>query len=448
VGGVRPAGAGKSGFGAGGWHGFSTRRNFNDSFMTKPPLSLFFLLFFGFFRMQATGQVNYRDGYVVRNGDTIRGRIDYSDWLMTPHQIDFQDGTGKQASFEPGEISAFAVGDVVFRSWSVKLYPYSQDPAVVTAPGWSGAPHDTTVFMLVVTGGRLTLYSYRDGRDVPYFFIGWAGGKPEQLRIVNTIVRKGAESDVLTNNLYQYQLADFVKGCPAVAKRPVEVLYEENALSRVVSTYNQCGPSIAETRKGRYRWLIHVLPVAGGLHSMVKVSGNTDAAYAGWPAFDGPTGGLGVIAQLSKGQRRLAIQADVLYDHFSVSSGEYHKNYYQRFRAKLQYEEIKGNLQVRYYYMAGKTRPFVGLGISNSLTINNNSTQTLSDVGNAQNFRQPLFGSADAIRMYRTGAFVSLGAQLRRWVLEGRAEQTQGLAGQSDIHAPVTNFYLLLGYMF
>ena len=415
----------------------------------KPPLSLILPLFFGLFWLQTTAQLTDRAGFVVRNGDTLRGRIADSNWAMTPQRVEFQDGaTGKRSSFGPTDISVFSVGDVVFRSWTVRLYPYSQDPAVVAAPGWSDAPCDTTIFMEWVTQGRLDLYYYLDGSDITYFFIGMAGGQPEQLRIRNKVVKKGAATDVLTDDLYKYQLADMVKGCPMIARRPVEVDYEANALSRLISTYNHCGKELVETHKGRYRPMIHVVPMVGGVYSSVWVKGNTDAAYVGWPAFYGPSGGLGLLLQPSKGQRKWAIQADFLYDHFSLNSHQYHKNYYQRVNARLDYDEIKGNIQLRYQYPAGHTRPFVGIGFSNTLTINNKSTQTLTDVGNSQSILQPLFGSADYIRMYRPGAFISLGAQFRRWVLEGRAEQTQGLTSMSGVSAPVMNFYVLIGYMF
>lgn len=412
--------------------------------MAKPPLSLILLLFW----IQTTGQVTNRDAWVVRNGDTLRGRIVDSSWVMTPQRVEFVNGaTGAKTSFGPRDISGFSVGDMVYRSWTIRVCPYSLDPAVVAAPGWSGAPYDTTVFMEWVTGGLLDLYSYRDAGDVAYFYIAAAGGQPEQLRIQNKVVKKGPETDVLTDNVYKYQLADKVKGCPMIARRPVEVDYEEGALRGLINTYNHCGKELVEPHKGRYRWMIHVLPLAGGMRSSVKMSGNTDAAYASWPAFNGPTGGLGFNFQPSKGQRRLAIQADFLYDHFSLKSDQYHKNYYQRFNARLDYDEIKGNIQVRYQYPMSKVRPFVGVGFSNTLTINNKSTQTLIDVGNSQNIRQPLFGSADYIRMYRPGAFVSMGAEVRKWVLEARAEQTQGLTNMPGVSAPVMNFYVLIGYM-
>jgi hypothetical protein len=254
------------------------------------------------------------------------------------------------------------------------------------------------------------------------------------------------ESDVLTDKLYQYQLADLVAGCPQIAGRPVEVAYEEYALGRLISTYNGCGNELVEGRKGRSRWIVRAVPMVGYLHSSVKMSGNADAAYAAWPAFNGPTGGLGVFLQPSRGRRRLGIQVDVLYDHFSLNSGNFQKNYYQRYSGHLDYDEVKGNIQLRYAQAVGSARPFIAIGFSNTLIINNQSHQSLYDAGTMQNIRQPMFGSDAAIRQYRPGAFVSLGAEMRRWVLEGRAEQTQGLTNLPGVNAPVMNFYVLIGY--
>ncbi|HXB95274.1 MAG TPA: hypothetical protein VNU70_08955 [Puia sp.] len=328
----------------------------------------------------------------------------------------------------------------------VKIFPYSQDPGVVTRPGWSNVPYDTTVFLRLVTGGRLNLYTCDDGAGVTYFFISVGNAQPEQLRIQKTLVKKGAETDVLTNDLYRYQLADLVAGCPMVAARPVEVPYEENALSRLISTYNHCGKELAANGKGRLHWNARLVPMAGYVHGSVKISGNTDAAYAGWPTFNLPTGGLGVFLQPTRGRRRLGIQVDALYDHLSLNSGKFQKNYYQVYTGRLDYDELKGNIQLRYQQPVGSARPFIAIGFSNTLIINNQSRQSLYDAGTSQNIRQPLFGSEQALRMYRPGAFVSLGTEMRHWVLEGRFEQTQGLTSLPGVNAPVTNFYVLIGY--
>lgn len=399
--------------------------------------------------LHSVGQVSYQEGYIVRGGDTVRGRIAYQEWGATPRRITFVGGAaGKEESLGPEEISAFFVNGELYRSQRVRIYPYSLDPAVVTDPGWRGEPYDTTLFLRLVTGGMLTLYAYLDEQGTPYFWLQAVGKPPELLRIGNKVIQKGAESDVQTDDLYKYQLADLVAGCPLIAQRPVEVDYEENALSRLVTTYNHCGKELVQSRKGRYPWKVHVVPLIGGLHSSVKLSGNTDAAYAGWPSFNGPTGGLGFLFQPTRGRRRLAIQLDGLFDQFLLKSGRLQKNYYQSYTAAMEYDEIKGNLQVRYQMPVGAARPWIGAGVSNTLIINNTSKQDLFDASSSQTIHQPLFGSTDDMRVYRAGVFVSLGAAFKHWVLEGRAERTQGLVSLPGVTSPVTNFYLLLGYMF
>ena len=337
------------------------------------------------------------------------------------------------------------------QSYTVKLYPYSQDPAVVTASGWRGQPYDTTIFLQRVTAGRLSLWSYRDTTDVVYFFIQTGTQTPVQLRIQNRVVVHGAESNVITDDLYKYQLADYVAACSKIADRPVPVAYEENALKRLIDTYNQCGVG-AEGAGKRRRVIASLLVLGGGLHSAVKPGGNTDAAYAHWPAFSGPTGGLGVWLQPaggSKSRKRWGVVIDVLYDDLSVNSGRFQKNYYQAYTGKLAYMEVKGNIQLRYAYPVGEFRPFIGIGFSNSLIFNNTSSQKYTDASDNTVIHQPLFGSGVDLSRYRPGGFGVVGLAWKRWSLEGRYERTADLANTTTgIKVPVTNFYALAGFRF
>ncbi len=404
---------------------------------------------------RAYAQENLQDGYIVSvQGDTVRGRIDYSDWVATPSRIDFQDGkTGLRSSFGLTQLLGFGVHQEVYRRYDVHIAPYSQDPAVVTASSWNGNPYDTVVFLRLVTSGRLTLYYYRDLLDVTYFFFQRQGKMPEQLVIRNRVIRASAKTDVLTDALYQYQLADLVATCSLVAERPVKVAYEENALRKLIDTYNGCGKEDGGRKRGLVR--LGIIPMIGYLHSAVKPGGNTDAAHAGFPAYNGPTGGVGVLIQpargrlsrLGGGHKRVALLVDGLYDHFSVSSGKFQKDFYETYSGKMEFDEVKIDLQLRYMYpLGGDYRPFVGVGFSNSLIINNNSTQKLFDASNSQTIRQPLFGSTESIRTYRPGGFVTLGVLWGRLSVEGRFERTAGLTNLPGVTTPVTNFSVLAGF--
>lgn len=394
--------------------------------------------------MPLCAQKNYVEGYIVRTGkDTVRGRIDYRDWVATPLRIDFQDShTGRQDAYTPRELEAFSVNGEVYRSYGVRVAPYSQDPAVAAAIDWHGEPYDTTIFLRLVTSGRLSLYYYRDQLDVTYFFVQREGKAPEQLQIRDRVVRKGAKTDVIADEAYKYQLADLVSSCSLVAERPVPVAYEENALKKLIDTYNHCGMEVG----GRKHSPVSFMLMAGYLHSSVRPGGNTDAAHAGWPAYNGPVGGVGVLFQPTKGRKRWALLADALYDRFSVNSSKFQKDYYETYSGKLDYDEVRIDVQLRYLFPAGDWRPFIGVGFSNSLIINNSSSQSVFDASTAQTIHQPLFGDKSYIQTYRPGGFLALGAIWKRWSLEARYERTAGLVNLAGISAPVGNFYVLAGF--
>lgn len=415
--------------------------------------TLFALCFLVFLSLSACAQERFEPGYIVTPaGDTLSGRIDHQDWVANPGKIVFLDGSaGKRAEYTATGMTAFGVGDEVYRNYTVKLYPYSQDPAVVTAPGWSGQPYDTAVFLRLVTAGRLSLWCYRNPADVVYFFIQKERQAPAQLRIQNKVVVHNAASDVSTDDLYKFQLSDYVAGCSAVSDKPVPVAYEENALRKLLDTYNHCGVE-AQAGGSRRRVVVHVLPLAGYLHSSVKPGGNTDAAYAHWPVFNGPAGGLGVWVQPARGSKswkRWGIVVDALYDDLSINSGRFQKNYYQSYTGKIAYSEVKVDIQLRYAYEVGNFLPFVGAGVSNSLIFNNTSSQKYVDASDNTTIRQPLFGMDGYFSRYRPGAFGVVGIGWKRWSLEGRYERTADLVNTTTgIKMPVTNLYALAGFRF
>jgi hypothetical protein len=264
------------------------------------------------------------------------------------------------------------------------------------------------------------------------------------------VVVNGDASNVLTDNVYKYQLADYVSACSKIADRPVPVAYEENALKRLIDTYNQCG--VGSEGGGKRRVVVDLLVEGGYLHSAVKPGGKSDATYAHWPAFSGPTGGLGVWIQPARGsksRKRWGLVIDALYNDLMVNSGRYQKNYYQAYSGKLAYMEVKGNVQLRYAYPLGDLRPFLGIGFSNSVIFNNTSSQKLTDASDNTVIHQPLFGSGVNFATYRPGGFGVVGLAWKRWSLEGRYERTSPLVNTTTgVKVPVTNLYALAAFAF
>lgn len=405
------------------------------------------------YQLRVQAQENFQPGFVVGvNGDTLRGRIDYRDWVANPKRVVFLDGAGKRTEYAEGSMTAFGVHDEVYRSYTVTVYPYSQDPAVVTASNWSGQPYDTKLFLRLVTTGRLSLWGYHDSTNVVYFFIQKGAQAPVQLRIQNRVVVHNAASDVITDDVYKFQLSDYVSACSRIADKPVPVAYEENALKNLIDIYNHCGAAPDEGGGKRRGVTVGLLVYGGGIRSAVKPEGKSNATYAHWPAYLGPTGGVGVWIEPAKGTKARkwwGLVIDALYDDLMVNSGIFHANYYQIYTGKLDYMEVKGNIQLRYAYTIGDWRPFLGIGFSNSLIFSNNSSQKLFDQNDNSTIRQPLFGSGVNLATYRPGGFGVVGVAWKRWSLEGRYERTADLVNTTTgIKAPVTNFYALAAFRF
>ena len=101
----------------------------------------------------AFSQQNYQDGYIIQHSsDTLRGQIDFRDWTINPKTISFQDGRGEKTEFSAPQIFAFFVSGETYRSYTVRIHPYSLDLDVLAA-GLQSAPYDTTVFLRLLTAG-------------------------------------------------------------------------------------------------------------------------------------------------------------------------------------------------------------------------------------------------------------------------------------------------------
>ena len=77
-------------------------------------------------------QKNFLPGYVIQNGDTLKGFIDYRNWRVNPDAISFRrDLNSDERVFAPLEIDGFAVHDERYASAGISKPGYTTTPAVV-----------------------------------------------------------------------------------------------------------------------------------------------------------------------------------------------------------------------------------------------------------------------------------------------------------------------------
>ena len=400
--------------------------------------------------LSAHAQKNFQDGYVIRkNGDTLKGQIDYKEWTTNPRSISFQEaGTGKITVWSPEDLRAFFVGGEKYSSTLVQVYPYSRDVAVFTSSFFDPAPYQKTVFLRSITEGKISLYGYIDSiSGANYFFISLPdGGAPRQLRLISDTVDVNGHNMFQLRETYKDQLSVDLADCKAVSRSVRRTPYEEGALRKLIFSYNHCGVDTVEKREaGGKGIMVRITPMAGYSISKARFTGNTAITpQAGFPAYGSLTGGLGVLFILPKNRQQFAILTDVLYQHFYSKSGLYRTGTYLTNDGVLDYNQVKLDLQFRYRYPAGRVRPFVQAGISNNIvTGNKNYMDTYDQLGNTTQ-QSPFLGGD--FRTYALGLLAGIGVEAGRFSLECRFESGSGFSDATSVGSSITSGSLLLGF--
>jgi len=103
----------------------------------------------------------------------------------------------------------------------------------------------------------------------------------------------------------------------------------------------------------------------------------------------------------------------------------------------------------RYRYPTGsRVRPFVNLGLSNTLIFSNKSNLDFYDPStNTHTIDAPFF-TEGGMKSYMVGIVGGLGIEAGRFNAEARLETTDGLSSVEGENVTPTIFYLLVGFSF
>lgn len=202
---------------------------------------LFFLLAAPFLSL---GQVNFKPGLVVTNGDTLQGYINYREWIKNPEAILFKHALTSQEQqtftvrnstyFEITGLEAYHryVGPVSMNELKTANLSSSPDIAAVT---------DTVFLKELVHGPYAALLSYTDAVKTRYFLKDVAGNAVQEMLYTRYFsYEEGQDIKVLTP--YRGQLwglaTKYERGTAALEGKIKRIKYTESDLRQIVSQIN------------------------------------------------------------------------------------------------------------------------------------------------------------------------------------------------------------------
>lgn len=318
-------------------------------------------------------QSNYVSGTIVTNdGNTLKGLINYQDWLVTPEAITFKSGESIR-EFKASEIKSFNVSGDRFISRNVKLEITEQrfqrmdindKPLFV----------DKTIFLNVLVEGIIGLYEFYDYR--PHYFVEKGG---DFIELTNRKYLAEDNNDVITRKKYLGQLNYLLSECSTV-KVKADLSYKRKELSKLIDEYNLCvSPNEKEDSEDSYVKKLdekrnHLYATGGLFISNFSIdSPNTLLRNFDGGSFTSPSFGASYEVTLSKNLKRLTLYNELIYSRYSESfNNERQTTVYIRYDPlKIEYSTIGLFSSFRYKFTRENTKviPFFNVGVGYNFVV-------------------------------------------------------------------------------
>lgn len=383
------------------------------------------ILFFFLVAHATSGQIDFRPGYIVKNGnDTIRGYVAYRGDKKNYSDCAFREkAKGEVVTYSPEDIMAYGIdGEKSFRSMELPKDAPKQGKVFVRviSEGYADLYRHEKVFLLKKEGYVTTIPS---PKNEPY-------GAPEDMVVKRTKRYVG---------ILNYTMLDCQMNANTAS-------YTERDISELIDAYNKCKKEFKPIQQPpgfKVNWLLF-----GGY-----LSSKLDFDYFKKIPFDGNTitGGTGI-----------ELSSPSLFDRlfFSVE-GIYIKNYYQgyyeeeklgdlfRYDVMFDVQSINVPIGIRYNLRSSRSTPYFKAGFSVSPIISS-SVHTIEERENSEGevYTRELTDNFEVKNP--KGVWLGLGYNRtvgkKQMFVEFRYEHAEGYLGSNLVnYSQANNFNFFIG---
>ncbi len=386
------------------------------------------------------GQKDFRPGYILQNGDTVKGYVDYRSDNRNANLCVFKNSlTAPERQIKPGEIDGY--GYFESRRYESKLIPVE------------GSATGTPRFVKILVKGTASLFVYQNFGKTDQYFLQ----KGLTFKLLEEIVRQETRPNgtkiKVREKPYEKVLAENFQDCPALAKDISETSLKNSSLMELFVKYNNCNPPpslsfVHKPVKNKFTWGV----VAGANASTLTIAGDTYLQIPkNYPGGITPHGGLFMNLILPRLNEKLSLLVEGIitqnkYQAEFVEKGNFGRENNYKVNFDLTY--INFPVQFRYTYPKGDFRPFINAGVVNAFCLKCEQEASKYSIFNNSGYTEtsePLRG----FRTYIQGLTGGLGVMQAKsnfpMVLELRYFTSNGFSKATTISTTINTYFLTFG---
>lgn len=203
------------------------------------------LLIFLLFSQITFSQDIFVDGYIVTlSQDTLRGKIKYGDWEITPTKIEFLDVKNTRTLYLPDDLMAFQINlkNEIYVSKTLKLDYFWLSEIAEHQRALLESKTETIFLRLLLKGDKASLYQFNDRDNRVRFF---TEKDKQTVELINFIYKKRVETESATKliefkkEIYKSQIPLICQDAPKSILKEIP-LYDQSSMMNFFNKYNSC----------------------------------------------------------------------------------------------------------------------------------------------------------------------------------------------------------------
>ncbi|WP_299758503.1 outer membrane beta-barrel protein [uncultured Pontibacter sp.] len=397
-------------------------------------------------------QKNFQSGFIVQNGDTVQGLVDYRGGVRSSQLTTFkQNESAAEQTFSPDNIQGYGFykEQKLFESHSV---PATAEEGTATQ----------RLFLNVLVKGKANLYHYRDAFQKERYYISKDNGPLVELTQVityKTDATTGRKRRV-TDKTFVTALSSVASDCAALSPAELKrVNLNHTSLTAAVFKYNQCvNPASVSYAQEKKKGHISIAPVAAYFVSNLTTTGPYILANREYDnSLSNFTGGISLNFTIPAINEKLSIQTDLLYTPYKFTSYQVEENGSGRQTSSevtFDLGYLKLPAQLRYTFPKGKIRPFINAGPVLAYAVKFKDKEVIQSTFMSSSYTEegPALPEYIGSRKYALGLTSGIGLSYpvngNALSIEARYEINDGFSAISEMTTRIKSSYFILSYAF